>query len=73
MAERIAKGKELLDASCEKTLEALRGEFADALEELRTAREEADYESHSSDGFSEEHDSVPETSKTPDYNLEDCF
>ena len=40
--DKVVNGKELLDASVERTLEGLKREFSEALEELRLGREEVD-------------------------------
>ena len=66
------KRKQLLEASVKRTLEALQREFADALDELRNAKEEADSETGWPDDISGE-ESMSETDHIADYDLEDCF
>ncbi len=70
---KVMNGKELLEASSERTVEALRAEFAKALEELRSAREEDDPDSNLAVDIHDEQSAVPETDDIADFDLEDCF
>jgi hypothetical protein len=66
-ADKVAHGKELLEVSSQKALEALKKEFADALEELRMVSEESDPDG----GYSVA--SLDQKDEMSDDDREECF
>jgi hypothetical protein len=66
----VAHGKELLEASAERTIEALRRAFVDALEEIGLLSEPTEPGSGYSTDLPDKRDSSSETLEAPDFDLD---